>query len=268
MLGKPMTKKIILYILRWFLIILASFAVINIIVYFNQRNYIYFPDNQDFDNCPRFAESKKINYNGTRMYYTEIASEILVVYYRGNAGSACDRFFIKDILKNNGYASIFVEYAGFSNDSRSPSKELILKDVENVNNFLENIDYEKIIFMGTSLGSSVAAYHQTLRKPDKITLFSAFDKLSNVGKIHFPFLPVRFLLKEEYNASEWLKNYEGKMLLVHGSEDKITPIKNARKLFESVSSTDKKLLEIEGENHNSILGSDEAWETVLEFLSS
>ena len=89
---------------------------------------IYYPDNQDFYGCEGFKDYEKINFNGTRFYLFEQSDSVLV-YYHGNAGSACDRSFLKDIFEQSNHTLVFVEYAGYSNDTKKPSVVLFLKDV-------------------------------------------------------------------------------------------------------------------------------------------
>ncbi|MFC1756459.1 hypothetical protein ACFLY1_00730, partial [Patescibacteria group bacterium] len=73
----------------------------------------------DFKSCTFFQDSQKINIGGTRAYYKE-NSKKLILFYHGNAGSACDRSFLRDEFQKLGYSYIFVEYTGYSNDSRKP----------------------------------------------------------------------------------------------------------------------------------------------------
>lgn len=248
------------------LLALGAYLLLSGDTYVDQNYQAYFPDDQDFDSCPGFAESEKITEGGTRMYYTKAASDIIIVYYHGNAGSACDRSFVKDKLSEDGYSSLFVEYAGFSADDKEPSRDLIFKDVQNADKFLKSLDYKNTIIMGTSLGSGIAAYHQTLSKPDKMVLFTPYDKFSNVGKTHYPHLPVKTLLSEEYEADVWMKDYNGEIIIIHGTYDEVIPIKYAQALYDAIPSKDKIFHVVEGETHNTILNNTEVWGVVMDFM--
>lgn len=262
-----MIKNLRYYITR--LVVTGLVIILIFVVYmvFNQNNLIYFPDSQNFDNCLGFSDSEKVRVSGTRMYYLETKeSDTVLVYYHGNAGSACDRAYLKDLLKDRGMSLLFVEYAGYSGDTRDPSKDLITQDVKNANKFIREKGYEKTVLMGTSLGTAVVAYHQTLDKPEKMILLAPFDKLSEVGKIHYPFIPISIFLSEEYDSVEWLKDYTGEIVIIHGTEDEIVPIELAKRLFESLLSEDKKFVSIKGANHNDLHSYSEVWETVADFL--
>ncbi len=248
------------------LLALGTYLLLSDNMHVYQNYKAYFPDSQDFDSCPGFAESEKIREGSTRMYYTYTDSDTLIVYYHGNAGSACDRAFVKDKLSEEGYSSLFVEYAGFSADEKEPSTDLILKDVENADKFLKSRSFKKTILMGTSLGSGIAAYHQTLSKPDKMVLFTPYDKFSNVGKKHYPHLPVKTLMSEEYEADVWMKDYTGEIIIIHGTRDEVIPIKYAEAFYKAIPSDKKIFHAVEGETHNTILNNTEVWDVVMDFI--
>lgn len=261
-----MKKRYVHKAIRLVVIAFATYAVVAGYMFFNQKNYIYFPDNRDFDTCPGFAESEKIRRGGTRMYYTDVSSDIVVVYYHGNAGSACDRSFIKDKLKEEGLSSLFVEYAGYSNDDRDPGRDLILKDAGNAVGFVEELGQKKVVLMGASLGSAVAAYHSTIQAPDKIIFFAPFDSLESLARTHYPLLPVKALLRQNYDTAEWMRDYRGEVLIIHGEDDSIIPIKHAENLYDVIPSKEKKFMRIEGETHNTLLANPEAWKGAFDFI--
>lgn len=246
----------------------AAFYIIFLVrLYLKQKEMIYFPDDQSFEDCPGFSESRKVSFKSTRMYHERL-SDALVVYYHGNSGSACDRSFIKDRIKDMGLSYLFVEYAGYSGDDREPSRDLILQDVSHAVEFIKDEDFSEIIVMGSSLGTAASIYHANLEEPDEMVLFSAFDKLSNIAKIKHPVVPIDAILDQEYNSISWIKSYEGKLFMAHGSQDEIVPISHGRKLFDAAETEDKEFMAVEGEDHNSILRSDSMWGRVEDFLKS
>lgn len=226
---------------------------------------MYHPDNQDFYSCPGFEDAEKVLVKGTRMYFKQ-NSKKLIVFYHGNAGSACDRYFIKDRFEALGYSYLFVEYAGYSGDSRRPNKELLLKDVENVNEFIQDLNFEEVVLVGSSLGSAMVSYHSSLAEPDKIILFSAFDSVLNVAKRMYPVYPVKLLLKEDYDNVYWLNKYRGKLLMLHPTRDTVVVIKHGEQLFERLKLKEKKFVRLEGVGHNDLFFNADAWNAIESFL--
>lgn len=250
---------------RLVIIVLSVYLVVGATLFFKQTSYIYFPDNTDFSTCPYFKHTEKIVQNGTRMYYKN-NGEKLAVLYHGNAGSACDRGYYASLFQLHNISYLIVEYAGYSGDTKRPSRDLIYKDVENVIEKLKELDYSELIVVGESLGVGALSYHTTLQTPDKLILISSFTRLSDVAKIHYPWYPVKWLLREEYDNITSLSQYEGKFLAIHGEADTIIPISLSRELFDNVPSQDKHFVTIPNVGHNNLLISNLFSKSILDFI--
>ncbi|MBI4135182.1 alpha/beta hydrolase [Candidatus Uhrbacteria bacterium] len=244
--------------------IIAIYLGFGFLLFARQDDYIYYPSNQDFNACEGFSDSEKLNLNGTRAYYKKI-SDKLVVFYHGNGGSACEMSFLKDTFTGLGYSYIFVEYAGYSNDGKKASQELIMKDVENVNNFLKTLDYQKLAIVGESLGASLALYHSSMADEDKLLLIAPFYSLGGAASIHYPVYPVSLLLRDKYKSYLWtgdIKDVE----IIHGTKDTIVPITESKKLFDKINVNNKKFVEVSGADHNDIYDYSETWLGITDFL--
>jgi pimeloyl-ACP methyl ester carboxylesterase len=102
--------------------------------------------------------------------------------------------------------------------------------------------------LGESIGSGPAcalAGEKTL--PDKIVLVVPFDKLANVAAQHFPWLPVRLLLRDNWDNVESLKHYPGPIEIFGAMDDTIIPIEHAKALASQIPSA--RFIEIPG-GHN------------------
>jgi fermentation-respiration switch protein FrsA (DUF1100 family) len=218
-----------------------------------QDRATYFPTPQDFDNCPGFANAQKINHNGTRMYFTHYeSSAALVIVFHGNAGSACDRRYLKTILDERGVSSLFVEYAGYSNDTKKPSRDLILKDADNAMAYAKSQNPKKIILLSESIGGG-AASHLAKDNPDAIILISPFSKLSDVARVHYPIYPIGLMIRADFDNVAALSKYRGRVAIIHGTADNVIPMKLSKTLFDTIVAS-KKYYTINGAGHNDILG--------------
>lgn len=235
-----------------------------LVLFFFQRHFVYYSDKQNFNSCSGFADSQSVNANETRAYYKNNSKKLLV-FYHGNAGSACDRSFLKNEFEKLDYSYIFVEYAGYSNDSRTPSKESLMKDAENINEFLKTTNHEKLVLAGESLGAAIAAYHSSFAREDQLLLISPFYKMEDVAREHYPMYPVSFLLREKYDISRWTGDIN-QVEIIHGAKDKIIPATQGKKLFESIESANKKFVEIKDASHNDIYYYPETFFAISDFL--
>jgi len=249
-----------------FIIIIFIYFGIGLILFIFQKNLIYYPSNQDFNSCPSFENSEKVIVNGTRMYYKKNGDK-LVVFYHGNAGSACSRTYLKEKFDELGLSYVIVEYTGYSNDINKPTNKLLLKDVENVNKFLINKNFSQIILMGESLGTALAIYHSTLMNVDKILLISPFYRMSEIASNNIKIYPISLLLRENYDSDKWIENSKTKKLkIIHGNIDDIIPIEQSKKLYNKATIDNKQYIEINGANHNDIYGFDETDKEINRFL--
>lgn len=246
-------------------IILLAYLGFGFLLFFRQTQLIYYPTAQDFAACPEFSDSQKMNSNGTRFYYKNI-SDKLIVFYHGNAGSACDRAYLKDIFSGLGYSSIFVEYAGYAKDAQPPSQTRIMQDVEHVHNFLKSAGHREIVIVGESLGASLALYHSSLADEDQVLLISPFYSLEDVTRNHYPVYPVSWMLRDKYESNRWLTDLK-KIEVIHGAADTIVPITGSKKLFNEMAIPQKKFIEVAGANHNDMYHFPETFSAIADFLS-
>lgn len=255
---------------RVLVIVLIIYILFGLFLFFSQKSLLYFPTNQDFNDCVGFESYEKLMYNETRFYYKEgTKKDNVVVYYHGNAGSTCDRSAFKSIFEQANTSLIFVEYAGYSNDNRNnPSRDLILQDVENIYSYVEEKNFQEVSVYGQSIGSGAASYHAYLGNVDYLILVTPFSNLEDVIEYKYPIYPVSILFKENYNNGNWLKSYNNSLLIIHGSDDEVIPHKFSQELFEEVSTIDKNYILIENRGHNDIWYSSEFKDSIFKFINN
>jgi fermentation-respiration switch protein FrsA (DUF1100 family) len=235
-------------------------------LYFNQKSLIYFPDSSSFEQCPNFADAEKVVHKGTRMYYKHNGST-LAVFYHGNAGTACENRRLKEFLEQRNYSYLFVEYAGYANDKREPSYSLIVEDVKNAAEYASTLKMKKVVVIGESIGSGAASYHASLANPEAAILVVPFNSFAELGREKYPLFPVAWLLTERYDNALWLKNYKGRVLIVHGDADNIVPQHHSKKLFDSLTTADKAYASIKGAGHNDVYDFNETWDAIGKALA-
>ena len=245
--------------------LIIVYILFGILFFLFQKSFIYFPNNQDFENCIGFNDYQKINHNGTRFYFKE-NSQSAIIYYHGNTGSTCDRSLIKSIFEETNYSLIFVEYAGYSNDPKTSSKKLLLKDTENINDFLEKNSFTNNIVYGQSLGSGSASYHASFGNIKHLILTSPFSKMSDVVQSRIKIYPAFLLLTENYDNSKYLNNFKEKITIIHGDNDKIINHKHSQKLYNSIKTENKEYILISGYGHNDIWFSNSFQERIKSLL--
>jgi len=80
-------------------------------------------------------------------------------------------------------------------------------------------------------------------------LRSPFTDLASVGRTHYPFLPVRTLLRDRYPLAEQLGSVSAPVTVVYGSHDSVVPPDQSRAVAEAAPSL-YRVIEVSGADHN------------------
>jgi uncharacterized protein len=232
-------------------IILITYLSILLIFTIFQKNLIFYPDNQDFNDCKTFEDSQKIIYQGTRFYYKEKSDQLIVIYH-GNARSACSRDYIKNIIDEYDLSYIFVEYTGYSNDDKKPSINAIKSNINNVNDFIKELNPTKTFYLGESIGTGAASYHASINEPDTLLLIAPFESIKNVAQKKFWMFPTKLVLKQNFDNINSLKDFNNEIIIFHGINDKTVPVSHSEELFKTLQAKNKEYISIENTGHNDV----------------
>src|SRR5262249_43876751 len=118
-----------------------------------------------------------------------------------------------------------------------------------------------------SLGTGPASYIAG-RYPDKVTgiiLLSPYNHLADVAQSHYPFLPARYLLHDDFFSSQYLQTYHGLVGVMIDGRDTIVPPQFGHRLYDSFAGP-KRLWEYPDCNHVELGEPPETfWKSVLAF---
>ncbi len=125
------------------------------------------------------------------------------------------------------------------------------------------------MIVGESLGSGVAAAAAG-RQRDRVAgllLITPWNRLEQVAAYHYPWLPVRWLLRDRYDSEKNLRDFGRPIAVVIAERDGIVPPKFGQALHEALPEP-KRLTMVNGAEHNNWqahLG-DGWWTETVEFL--
>jgi len=243
------------------------YVVFGVYLTLNQARVVYYPNNQDFYDCPALREASMVVASGTRLYTNVLAGQPTAVLYHGNAGSACDRAVYARLFTAAGYGYVLVEYAGYSNDPLPPSHARIKQDVRHVIDWLaeQGITASDTVVVGESIGTGVAAYHTQLAPPASLVLIAPFTSLVAVARTRFWFYPTTIMVDNAFDNVTALKGYAGRTLIIHGEQDNIIPYALGQQLFDSLES-EKTFQTITGAGHNDLFLHTKTYTAISEFL--
>jgi len=255
-----MKKNLLIITICMLLVFYLGFGLM---IYFLQNNFIYYPDKQNFNDCPGFSDAEKINASGTRAYFKNNSDKI-IIFYHGNAASTCQRAYLKNKFEKLGFSYIFPEYTGYSDNQKTPTKERLFADVKNIDAFLKQHSFNKIYLAGESLGGAMATYHASILQNAPLLLISPFNSLQAIAKKSYPIYPVSLILRDKYDNGKLAPSITN-VIIVHGEQDATIPIGEAKKLFNNFTGQ-KYFVSVPGAHHNDIYNYTETEQAIKNFL--
>jgi fermentation-respiration switch protein FrsA (DUF1100 family) len=198
------------------------------------------------------------------------AGTFTVLVANGNAGDRSLRAPLARALANQGFGVLLFDYRGYGGNPGSPSEEGLARDVRAARQFLtdEGVPGERLLYYGESLGAGVVAELATEHPPAGLVLRSPFTDLASVGQIHYPFLPVRALLKDRFPVAEYVSRVTVPITVVYGTEDSIVPPEESRRSVVGARGPIR-LVVVEGADHNdpALLNGDALMQAVMELAN-
>lgn len=175
-----------------------------------------------------------------------------VVMFNGNGGNRADRAPLAAELSRAGLAVLLVDYRGYGDNPGSPSEPGLLADARAARAYLdrrEDVDPERIVYLGESLGAAVALQLAVEQPPAALVLRSPFTSLAEVGQLHYPLLPVRALLNDRFDSIRHVRRLQTPVLVVAGERDGIVPPGQSRRIAQAAPNLEGFVL-VEGADHN------------------
>jgi uncharacterized protein len=175
-----------------------------------------------------------------------------VLVCNGNGGDRSMRAALAAALSRMGLAVLLFDYRGYGGNPGSPSEEGLAADARAALEYLAGrpeVDPRRVVYLGESLGAAVALRLAVERPPAALVLRSPFASLAEVGRRHYPFLPVSLLLRDRYDSAARVGRLTAPLLVVAGGRDRIVPATHSRRLF-AAAPQPKRLVVLDGAGHN------------------
>ncbi|MCW2832313.1 MAG: hypothetical protein JWN68_266 [Nocardioides sp.] len=143
----------------------------------------------------------------------------------GNGGNRAGRARFAEELSGRGMAVLLMDYRGYGGNPGAPSEDGLAADADAAVDALAHLGYppHQTIYFGESLGSAVVAALQARRPPAGVVLRSPFTELADVGAHHYPWLPVRALLRDQFRLLDHLAGSEVPVTIIYGDRDSVVP---------------------------------------------
>lgn len=174
-----------------------------------------------------------------------------VLVANGNAGDRSLRAPLAQALVKQGFAVLLFDYRGFGGNPGTPTESGLALDARAAHKYLVNeadLPADKLLFFGESLGAAVVAELATEHPPAGLLLRSPFVDLAAVGRVHYPILPVRLLLRDRFPVAAHVAKLDIPVTVVYGESDSIVPASQSRAVADAAP--DAATVAVPGADHN------------------
>jgi hypothetical protein len=188
------------------------------------------------------------------------------LFFHGNAGNISDRFEKLQVLHELGVNTFIIDYRGYGRSEGKPNEEGTYRDAQAAYEYLtqqRKIAPRSIVVYGESLGSAIAADLASKVEVGGLILEEAFTSTGDVGQKMFPFLPVRWLVRNKYDTLSKLPRIKVPLLIIHSRDDEFFDMRHAQRLL-AAANEPKRLVELRGGHNDAFLVSAPLYRAALQ----
>ena len=175
-----------------------------------------------------------------------------LLWCHGNAGNISHRLDNIARLQSVGINVFIFDYRGYGKSEGSMSEPGFYLDGKAAWETLLRegpVPPSRVVLFGRSLGCAMAADLATRVPAAGLILESGFPHRGAMAKVHYPLVFSERFLSGRFDTLSRLKRINIPVLVVHGDQDTIVPLRLGRRLFEAAPEP-KTWYEIKGADHN------------------
>ena len=193
------------------------------------------------------------------------ASRTLILGFGGNAWNAQDvGEYLHQLFPE--HEVVTFHYRGYRPSTGSPSGEALAADAPLVYDAaVERVKPARIIAVGFSIGTAVAAQLSAARKLDGLILVTPFDSLRALAQSMYPWLPIGAFFNHDIDAATPLGQKQVPVAIIAAQRDEIVAAARTEALRHTVSNLvyDRTIV---GAGHNDIYGRSDFQDAMHEAL--
>ena len=198
-------------------------------------------------------------------------ADFVVLFSHGNAGNLTHRDGSIRFWQRQVHASVFIyDYRGYGRSEGSPNERGVYADARAAYAWLRDekrIAPERIVLFGESIGAAVSVQLGVEVPHRALVLESAFTSAVAMGVRQYPWLPVRWMMRNRFDSLAKIGRHRGPVFVAHGTQDSIVPFEMGRTVYEHANEP-KRLYAVEGADHNDLpwVGGESYYRAIRGFL--
>lgn len=245
------------------LILCGSYVGVMGVLLFLENSLVFHPtkEKQDWEPppAPEVQDVHLKSRDGTAIHawwWPTPAASGAILYCHGNAGNLSHRGpSIGKLRELLGESVLIFDYPGYGKSGGKPTEQGCYAAAEAAYDWLvadRKIAPTNIIIYGGSLGGGVAVELAARREHRALVLMKTFTSAPDVGHCMYPWLPVRWLMRNRFDSLGKIGNCRKPVFVAHGTADSLIPFKLGKQLYEAANEP-KMFFQIDGGDHNSPL---------------
>jgi pimeloyl-ACP methyl ester carboxylesterase len=215
-------------------------------LYVFQRKLLYFP-------TPPIAHGLQVEWlqQGDQRLEIQVLNPgqpNAVLYFGGNAEMVSDNAELFSMVFAD--TSVYLlSYRGYGASGGEPSESALFEDAIALYDHV-TVRHKNISLIGRSLGSGVAIYLASHRLVKRMALVTPYDSIASVAQTHYPYFPVRLLIKDPFDSISRASDLSAQVLVILAESDEVIPRAHSEVLIAALD--DVQLWIAEAAGHNSV----------------
>ncbi len=149
------------------------------------------------------------------------------------------------------YQIAVLHYRGYGPSSGRPSAEALISDAGLAYDHLAAEAANGIVAIGFSIGTAVTIELGAKRKLSGAVLVTPLDSLKELAATHYPWLPVRWLLRHRLEPAATLRGLDLPVAIITAGQDTVIPAARSAPVREAAKDL-RADITIQGAGHNTI----------------
>lgn len=244
--------------------LLSAYLLLLLLVFVLQSHLLYFPKvEKNITTTPDqhgyVFESVEINTADKEIlhgWFVPAPDAIgTALLFHGNAGNISHRLAYLPMFRQLKLNVLIFDYRGYGQSSGSPTETGTYTDALAAWKYLTDnrgIPPSEIVLYGESLGGAIAAWLATQKHVAMLILASTFTSVPDLARTIYPFLPVHWITRFQYNTLEYLKSTDCPVFIAHSQHDEIVPFSHGERLFRAAREPKQFLTMTNGHNEGFI----------------
>lgn len=202
----------------------------------------------------------------------DASTQPTLMFFYGNGMCLADCVGLVQNFRKLGVNVLAAEYVGYGMSTGKSSETTLYETADACWDHLQtrdDIDRNKIIPGGWSLGAAVAIDTAVRRPVIGLATFSAFTSMSKMARRTIPWLPTSSMLRHRFENIDKIRTLKIPILIAHGTEDRIVPYDMSGELQQAATSSPRVTLVTLRSDHGDVFEMQDAvYEPLQKFFDS